>query len=110
MQSLQMASFLMAVCHTVIVVQDWFADPNFLRFVLTAEMLKPTTSSHDQSRSSSEDVAESFPHLVFVQNKCAPGDFSPENTAAMSRMLSSVFAKSKLKYKGQISMDPSVCP
>ncbi|CAN7975611.1 unnamed protein product, partial [Ixodes persulcatus] len=31
MQSLQMASFLMAVCHTVVVVQDWFADPNFLR-------------------------------------------------------------------------------
>ncbi|KAM7315629.1 protein SMG9 [Ixodes scapularis] len=30
MQSLQMASFLMAVCHTVVVVQDWFADPNFL--------------------------------------------------------------------------------
>ncbi|XP_077525461.1 nonsense-mediated mRNA decay factor SMG9 isoform X1 [Amblyomma americanum] len=108
MQSLQMASFLMAVCHTVIVVQDWFTDPNFLRFVLTAEMLKPTTSSHDQSRSSSEDVAESFPHLVFVQNKCTPGDFSPENVAAMSRMLDSVFAKSKLKYKGLISMDPSV--
>lgn len=109
MQSLQMASFLMAVCHTVIVVQDWFADPNFFRFVLTAEMLKPTTSSHDQSRSnSSDDVTESFPHLVFVQNKCTPGDFSPENVDAMNETLDAVFAKSKLKYKGQISMDATV--
>lgn len=110
MQSLQMASFLMAICHTVIVVQDWFADPNFLRFVLTAEMLRPTTSSHDQSRSNGEDVAESFPHLVFVQNKCTPGDFSPENVAAMSQTLDAIFTKSKLKYKGpgHISMDASV--
>uniref|UniRef100_G3MKC0 Protein SMG9 n=1 Tax=Amblyomma maculatum TaxID=34609 RepID=G3MKC0_AMBMU len=108
MQSLQMASFLMAVCHTIIIAQDWFADPNFLRFILTAEMLKPTTSSHDQGRGNSEDVAESFPHLVFVQNKCTPGDFSPENVAAMSQMLDAIFSKSKLKYKGQISMDSSV--
>ncbi|KAL1416301.1 hypothetical protein MTO96_006331 [Rhipicephalus appendiculatus] len=99
MQSLQMASFLMAVCHTVIVVQDWFADPNFLRFVLTAEMLKPTTSSHDQSRNNSEDVAESFPHLVFVQNKCTPGDFSPENVAAMSQTLDAIFTKSKTEVQ-----------
>uniref|UniRef100_A0A147BDX5 Protein SMG9 n=1 Tax=Ixodes ricinus TaxID=34613 RepID=A0A147BDX5_IXORI len=109
MQSLQMASFLMAVCHTVVVVQDWFADPNFLRFVLSAEMLKPATSSgsHD-SGLTNEDVAESFPHMVFVQNKCTRGDFSPENVDVMKETLEAIFAKSRLKCKGQISMNGSL--
>ncbi|EEC12042.1 conserved hypothetical protein [Ixodes scapularis] len=107
--SLQMASFLMAVCHTVVVVQDWFADPNFLRFVLSAEMLKPATSSgsHD-SGLTNEEVAESFPHLVFVQNKCTRGDFSPENVDVMKETLEAIFAKSRLKCKGQISMNGSL--
>jgi protein SMG9 len=43
MQSLQIASFLMTVCHVIIVAQDWFADLSFLRSLLTAEMLKPQT-------------------------------------------------------------------
>ena len=28
---LQIASYLMATCHVLIAVQDWFADYNFLR-------------------------------------------------------------------------------
>lgn len=32
--SLQTAAFLLSVCHVVILVQDWFYDPNVLRFVL----------------------------------------------------------------------------
>lgn len=31
---LQIASYLMAICHVLIAVQDWFTDYNFLRFVL----------------------------------------------------------------------------
>lgn len=29
--SLQIAAFLLSVCHIVIVLQDWFFDPNLLR-------------------------------------------------------------------------------
>lgn len=29
---LQIASFLMAICHVLIAVQDWFTDYNFLRY------------------------------------------------------------------------------
>ncbi|XP_064471402.1 nonsense-mediated mRNA decay factor SMG9-like isoform X2 [Ornithodoros turicata] len=106
MQSLQTASFLMAVCHTIVVVQDWFADINFLRFVLTAEMLKPATSttSHELGVSN-ENAAESYPHIVFVQNKCTPGDFSPENIQQMQGILKAIFGKSKLKYKGSVNPD-----
>lgn len=109
MQSLQMASFLMAVCHTVLVVQDWFADPNFLRFILSAEMLKPATSSgsHDQGLMNDE-LTENFPHIVFVQNKCGPGDFSPENVEVVEETLQAIFAKSRLKCKGLLSMSPNL--
>ena len=30
--SLQLVSFLLSVCHVVIIVQDWFFDPNILRY------------------------------------------------------------------------------
>lgn len=30
-QSLQIAAFILSVCHVVLVVQDWFFDPNILR-------------------------------------------------------------------------------
>lgn len=31
MHSLQMAAFLLSVCHVVILVQDWFFDPDIIR-------------------------------------------------------------------------------
>lgn len=30
-ECLQIASYLMAICHVLIAVQDWFTDYNFLR-------------------------------------------------------------------------------
>lgn len=38
--SLQTAAFLLSVCHVVILVQDWFYDPNVLRFVSMSIFLK----------------------------------------------------------------------
>lgn len=31
---LEIASFLMSICHVLIAVQDWFTDYNFLRYDL----------------------------------------------------------------------------
>lgn len=31
MVSLQLAAFLLSVCHVVLLVQDWFFDPNILK-------------------------------------------------------------------------------
>lgn len=31
LQSLELACFLLAVCNVVIVLEDWFCDPNLLR-------------------------------------------------------------------------------
>lgn len=32
LQSLQFLAFLLSVCHVMIFVQDWFVDPNLLRY------------------------------------------------------------------------------
>lgn len=31
MVSLQLAAFLLSVCHVVLLVQDWFFDPNIFK-------------------------------------------------------------------------------
>lgn len=46
--------------------------------------------------------------LVFVQNKCGPGDFSPENVEVVEETLQAIFAKSRLKCKGLLSMSPNL--
>ncbi|XP_076350397.1 nonsense-mediated mRNA decay factor SMG9 isoform X2 [Tachypleus tridentatus] len=100
-QSLQIAAFLLTVCHTVILVQDWFTDPNLLRFIQSAEMLKPATPTNPHDLSASiEDTTDYYPHLVFLQNKCRQGDFSPSTVCEMEELLSNVFQNSKLKSTG----------
>lgn len=32
LQSSQFAAFLFSVCHVIIFVQDWFVDPNLVRY------------------------------------------------------------------------------
>ncbi|XP_036148181.1 protein SMG9 isoform X2 [Monomorium pharaonis] len=72
LQSLQFAAFLFSVCHVIIFVQDWFVDPNLVRFLQTAEMLKPSsTTVIDQ------DYVEHYPHIVFLHNKAELKDFMP---------------------------------
>ncbi|XP_041373316.1 protein SMG9-like isoform X2 [Gigantopelta aegis] len=110
MQSLQLATFLMTVCNVILVVEDWFTDLNFLRFILNAEMLKPSTplSNHDGS-GCQDEAPDYFPHIVFVQNKAGREDFSVESYRTMSQTLQQVLASSKLKHRGSVSMG-SVMP
>uniref|UniRef100_A0A672HX38 SMG9 nonsense mediated mRNA decay factor n=1 Tax=Salarias fasciatus TaxID=181472 RepID=A0A672HX38_SALFA len=103
MQSLQIAAFLFTVCHVVIVVQDWFTDLNLYKFLQTAEMLKPSTpsASHDSTGSSgSDDGAEYYPHIAFLQNKAGRDDFSPRKLKNMHLVVDKLMAHSHLKYKG----------
>ena len=54
----------MTVCHVILVVEDWFTDMSLLRFLLSAEMLKPSTLSGSHgSGSGQDDMHEFFPHL-----------------------------------------------
>lgn len=101
----------------------------YVRFLQSAEMLKPSTpsASHDSSGSSgSDDGTEYYPHIgdcslqkhsvrnqsnlqmfpnfsswpVFLQNKARREDFCPRNLKNMHMVVDKLMAHSHLKYKG----------
>ncbi|XP_034934513.1 protein SMG9 [Chelonus insularis] len=118
LQSLQFTAFLYSICHIIIFVQDWFVDPNLVRFLQTAEMLKPSSTSNlDQ------DYAEYYPHILFLHNKAEIDDFRPETQKIMTDFYTKVFATSKLQIHSGLDMSsyptegqlnlfliPKICP
>ncbi|CAG5102282.1 Similar to smg9: Protein SMG9 (Xenopus tropicalis) [Cotesia congregata] len=106
-QSLQFTAFLYSVCHVIIVVQDWFVDPNLIRqvkkknylFIQTAEMLKPSSTSNlDQ------DYIEYYPHMLFLHNKAEVDDFMPDTLKIMTGFYDKVFARSRLQTHSGLNM------
>ncbi|XP_017888871.1 protein SMG9 [Ceratina calcarata] len=99
LQSLQFAAFLFSVCHVIIFVQDWFVDPNLIRFLQTAEMLKPSsTSNMDQ------DYVEYYPHIVFLHNKAELQDLTPHSMEKVKEFYSKVFSSSRLQTHSGLDM------
>ncbi|CAI6349731.1 unnamed protein product [Macrosiphum euphorbiae] len=100
MISLQLAAFLLSVCHVVLLVQDWFFDPNIFKILQTAEMLKPAMPTSHRN----EELVEYFPHIVFVQNKSFYSDFSIEHIKTVQHVYSQLFARSRLHIQSGISI------
>lgn len=92
--SLQMIGFLFSICHTVLLVQDWFVDINLIRLMAAAEMLKPVTSSGDD-----QHIQEYFPHLVIVHNKAEMSDLEQDHRQEMEDFYGRVLAKSRLQWR-----------
>lgn len=107
-QSIQIVTFLLTVCHVILVVQDWFTDLNVVRLLKTAEMLKPSSAGHATHESSglgsSEDSDENYPNIVFVYNKSTREDFDHENLSSMHAVTSTLFQHSRLKLQSGISL------
>lgn len=108
MQSLQLAAFLMTVCHVVLVVIDWLPDLSLMEFLKRAEMLKPPTPSPPTSQAqdveSSRDKEDYSPNIAFVLNKASPSDFHPSVVKEVEKSITSVFKNSKLKFQGCSSL------
>ncbi|KXJ23158.1 protein SMG9 [Exaiptasia diaphana] len=110
MQSLQIVTFLLTVCHVILVVQDWFTDVNLLRLLRSAEMLKPSSVPHSSSHESSsgsnaaDNAEDHYPEVVFVYNKATREDFHPENINAVHNVTSTLFQHSRLKLRSGMSM------
>lgn len=98
--SLQMAAFLLSVCHVVILVQDWFFDPDIIRLIQSAEMLKPPTPT----TAADETLVEYFPHLFLLHNQCKPSEFAPDYIKMMQSMYRDSFLKSKLELKSGVGV------
>ncbi|XP_030757386.1 protein SMG9-like isoform X2 [Sitophilus oryzae] len=98
-RGLQYASFLMAVCHILMVVQEWFFDSNVIRFIHTAERLKPTISN-----STEDEFSEHFPHLVMVHNRAQMSDFTPKQVRAVQKTYEMLFNSSKLQFHSDLGL------
>ena len=57
------------------VVKDSLADPNMIRLLQTAEMLKPNVTADESSTGNGE---ERMPHLVCLYNRAQPSDLIPK--------------------------------
>ncbi|KAG6440984.1 hypothetical protein O3G_MSEX001590 [Manduca sexta] len=105
---LQIASYLMAICHVLITVQDWFTDYNFLRYIQAAEMLKPSLSASNtitsQDGSESTSGGESHPHLLLLHNKCQLEDFTPQAIKIMQNLYRKAFQRSNLQLNSGMYM------
>ncbi|XP_045499743.1 protein SMG9-like isoform X1 [Colias croceus] len=97
---LQIASYLMAICHVLIAVQDWFTDYNFIRYIQTAEMLKPSLSASTnvtQDNSESTLSGECNPHLLLLHNRCQLEDFTTSSVKTMQDLYRKAFQRSNLQ-------------
>ncbi|KAJ2951810.1 hypothetical protein O0L34_g13973 [Tuta absoluta] len=105
---LQIASFLMAICHVLIATQDWFTDYHFIRYIQAAEMLKPSLSASSSSvnpdHSESSNTGECHPHLLLLHNRCQLEDFTPESIKAMQDLYRKAFQKSNLQLNSGMYM------
>ena len=104
-QSLQLMGFLMSVCHVILLVQDWFVDPQVAKSVLTAEMLRPTSPAYAAKEADNEEqIVEYFPDLVLVQNKAKLEDLTASRVVQMQDFYESVFKSSQLRTRSGINM------
>lgn len=108
-QSLQLTAFLMSVCHIIILVQDWFVDSNVIRFIQTAEMLKPTMNTPE------DEYVDYFPHLILLHNKGGMEDFSPKMFNTMQKFYRLAFKKTKMHLESGMGLGtgrimPYLCP
>ncbi|XP_063988808.1 nonsense-mediated mRNA decay factor SMG9 isoform X2 [Diachasmimorpha longicaudata] len=102
LQSLQFMTFLYSVCHVIIFVQDWFVDPNLVRFLQTAEMLKlPMTSKLEH------DYVGYYPPIVFLHNKAQLHDFQPKTIEIMKDFYNKAFSSSGLHIHNGVDMNLS---
>lgn len=98
LQNLQHVAFLMSVCHLLIFTQDFFLDINHVRFLQTAEMLKPTISNNE------EEYSEQFPHLMLLHNKAQLEDFQPKKFKIMQNFYKEIFKTSKMNLQSGLGM------
>ncbi|CAH0400009.1 unnamed protein product [Chilo suppressalis] len=105
---LQVASFLMSVCHVLVAVQDWFSDYNLLRYIQAAEMLRPSLwTQNATSGGNTGDAAlttDSHPHLLLLHNRCQLEDFTPEAVKTMQDLYRKSFQKSSLQLNSGMYM------
>ncbi|PAA90547.1 hypothetical protein BOX15_Mlig030990g1 [Macrostomum lignano] len=79
MHGIQLSAFLMSACHLLLVVADGWPDPDLLRLLLAADMLRPAVL----------DDTGFQPRVIFVLNR-TPADAGPA-PARLRELLAGLF-------------------
>jgi len=98
-QSLEIASYILQVCHVVFVMVDWFIDLNIVRFLRTADMLRPTVQVGENSV-----TYEHVPKVVFVINRAPNELFTSPKLKEQCETLDALLSDTQLDYKSGLSM------
>ncbi|KRY60294.1 Protein SMG9 [Trichinella britovi] len=98
-QSLSVAAFLLQVCHLVIVLFESFVDADLMKFLLSAEEMKPTNKLTEQF-----GKVDRMPHIVFIQNKARGEDFEPDAYLKKSELLKEYTKNTSLNCTCDFSM------
>lgn len=106
MQSLQLATFILTVCHVVIVVQDYFTDANVFNFLKKAEMVKPPipAPTHENSSPSSGRSSDRQPVIIFVHNKMESDMFTVRSICKMNAIVNGLTQYTGMHCKGHFSL------
>ena len=84
-------TFLMEVCHTIILGIDWFMDVNIIRELMTSQLISQQTSQRKVN-------------LIVAQMRARSVDFNPKKVATRSKILKGIFQGSKLDICRGLSM------
>ena len=93
-QSIQLCSWLLSVCHVVLVLHDQAPDLNLIKLIQTAEMLKPATAAPDGT-----DNTDYSPQVVSVINRATRDLYQPSNYQACELVIAALMKYSKLNFK-----------
>ncbi|VDK17403.1 unnamed protein product [Anisakis simplex] len=100
-ETIQLVSFMMQICHTIVLCVDWFIDVDMIRLIRTCEMLRaaPLWSPDNMKFKPNRSV-----NLVLVHQRAKANDFEPETLKYRCELLKKFFADSKLNIEGSLNL------
>lgn len=87
LDDLKILTFLLNICNLVVLVQEKYINPNFIRLIHAAEMMKTRNSS-------TED--EHLAKLMFVQNKTGNESLTVKHALQMKSIYKTAFQSSNI--------------
>ncbi|CAF0798104.1 unnamed protein product [Didymodactylos carnosus] len=97
LQSIEIACFIMSVCHVVLIIEDQFADPYIYRLLQLAEILRPVIKTNQR-----ELIRQHSPHLIFVMNKC--DDYiQPHERLIIKKAINNLMCETRFFYRGSLN-------
>ncbi|CAF0864941.1 unnamed protein product [Didymodactylos carnosus] len=97
LKSIEIACFIMSVCHVVLIIEDQFADPYIYRLLQLAEILRPVIKTNQR-----ELIRQHSPHLIFVMNKC--DDYiQPHEHLTIKKTINNLMCETRFFYRGSLN-------